>query len=100
MKSINGRAYRVNGVEFRVLESQPYPINEVSEKFKEILEHKKGLIVAVAYRGTLISNITKKDGVVRLSRIEVKGVFYKNPKAISQVLCITEAMHAYELEKL
>lgn len=100
MKSITGNAYRVNGVTFKVVAAEAYQKEKVSDRYREILKFRKGVVVAVAFRGTLIPNVTLKDGVARLTEVEVAGVNYKNPKAISQALGISEAMYAYDLEKL
>ena len=97
-KEIVNSSYEVNKVAFRVLGIEPYPKNKVSKQYLEILAFPMGFLVAIAYRGTFIPNITLKGGVVRLTKVEVKGKVYKNPKAISEALNIKEAMYKYDLK--
>jgi hypothetical protein len=99
-RSVVGKIFRVNGVEFRVIAIDPYPKSRVSERYKAILSFRPGLLVAVPYRGILIPNITLSKGVVRLIEVEVDGEVYKTPKTISQALKVLEAMCSYDLLRL
>lgn len=97
--SVLNETYQVGGVSFRVLGIIPYTVGNVSKRYEEILKFPSGLLIAIAYRGTLIPNITLKGGVVCLTKVEVKGEVYKTPKTISETLKIEEAMYPYDLLK-
>lgn len=99
-QSVVGSSFILNGITFKVLEIIPYPKKNVSPQYREILDFNPGLLVAVAYRGTLIPNITLSDGVVRLTKIEIAGKIINKPGAISKALRITEAMTSYEIKKV
>jgi hypothetical protein len=100
MKTILGSSFEVNGVRFKVLGADKFPIDFVSPRYQKILEFPVGKMVAVSFRGTLIPNITMKGGVTRLTQIEVMGLVYDRPKHISEALLIGEAMRAYDLEEI
>ena len=99
-QSVRGRMYRVNKVVFQVLEIEPYPKSKVSERYKEILELRPGVLAAISYRGTLIPNITLVNGVARLLRVKVGDKVWKTPKTISAALGVKGAMLSYNLKKL
>ena len=94
---IVGKCFRVNGVVFQILELTAFPKEKVSDRYKAILAFKPWLLVALKYRATLIPNITLKDGVVRLTKVEVDGKVIGTPLAISRALGIKKDMIPYKL---
>ncbi len=96
-KELVGKKFRTGEIGFKILEIEPYSKRLVSDRYKKILAFREGFLVAVGFRGTLIPNITLKDGVVRLTKIEISGQVFDRPKVISAALGIEEAMQPYEL---
>lgn len=95
-----GKKYRIGDVTFEILNVEEYPLEKVSERYKELLKFRPGHLVAVMYRGTLIPNITVDDGVVRIREVSVDGKAYDRPGAISAAIGIDEAMYAYEITEV
>lgn len=98
-QAVVGRTFRGSGIVFMVMGIKPYPSDEVSPQYQQILAMPPGKLVAVSYRGTLIPNITVHGGVVRLTRIAVAGSILSTPKAISQALGIRKANCSYALRQ-
>jgi len=90
-----GTTYHLGNIAFQVLKTDPYPKSRVAKWYREILSFPPGVLVAVPYRGILIPNITTTDGVMRLIKVEVVGIVYSSPKAISEALGVKQSMHQY-----
>lgn len=96
-----GKTFRKDRTVFMVMEIDPYPEDRISSQFREKLadlppQH----LVAVAYRGILIPNITLKGGVARLTKVAVAGQTLTGPKAISAALGVNTPYHAYQLQRV
>lgn len=99
-QSVLDKRFHANGVEFMVRRIEPYPREKVSERYKDVLNFQRGVLVAVSHRGTLIPNITLTGGVVRLLEIEIDNLgICKNPKAICEALGIKGAMYPYDISE-
>jgi len=92
-----GKNYTRHGRIFEVISVIPYPENEISNQYKEIMEFWPGVLVAVMFRGTLIPNITVRGGVVRLTGIKIAGREFTRPGEISRALRLKESMYAYKI---
>jgi hypothetical protein len=99
-QEIIGSTYWVNDIVFQVMSIDSYRESKVNKQYEEILLIPPGFLAAVAYRGTLIPNITLDGGVARLTKVHVAGKVFKNPKAISAALGINKAMYAYDMKKI
>ncbi len=100
-KIINSSYEIINaGLVFKVLNAEAYPAEKISKQYKKLLTIESKHLVAINHRGTLIPNITLKDGVVRITSIEIDGKTINKPKAISEALGIKVAMEGYFLVKL
>ncbi len=100
-KEIIGNFYKTkDGVEFQVLDAEFYSQRTVSFRYKRILDFKPGLLVAVAYRGALIPNITMDGGVARLTKVEVNGETFDRPHAISTAIGVKDDMSSYFIKDI
>ena len=98
--SAPGSKYSVNGVVFLVLGVGPSLIDgskEISQQYVKFPDFPPGVLVAISHRGVLIPNLIFDDGSARLTEIEVNGMRYNTPRAISDVLGINTAMWQYDL---
>ena len=95
-----GRKYIRRGRKFEILSVVPYPENDISKRYKGIIEFQPGALVAVMFRGTLIPNITVKGGAVRITGIRIAGKEITRPGEISYALNINEAMYAYKITEI
>lgn len=100
-QKINGKSYKTsNGVTFKILETEAYSKSKVSPQYKQILDYKSGLLVAISYRASLIPNVTTENGVSRLRKVEIDGRVIDRPNAISTALGITEGMKSYGMSEV
>lgn len=100
-KNVINSCYQLpNSVEFKVVSIKSFLAKDVSKRYENILAIKPGYLVAINFRGTLLSNITLEGGVAQLISVEVKGVVISTPKAISQALGVKNDTDFYLLKKI
>lgn len=95
-----GKKFKRRGMVFEITSIDSYPEKRISKRYKEIIEFRPDLLVAIDYRGTLIPNITVKGGVVRITGIRIGNTINDKPGKISEALKINKAMYAYKITKI
>ena len=98
--AVVGSTFKKANIVFMVLDVQPYPSDRVSTAYRRVLGAPLGTLMAISYRGTLIPNIAVRGGVVRLTKIAVRGMIISTPKAISEALGVNSAYHPYAIHRL
>jgi hypothetical protein len=100
MRDLTGCQFQAGNTTFKVVNVDNFPADRVSERYRRILGIKPGFLVAVWHRGVCIPNITLRDGVARLTKVEVDGKVLDRPGAISKALGVSVPMSPYQLNEL